>query len=164
MTDVKFESIRSHDGSQNEGFEELTAQLLYLNKPDTNAEWVRKRGSGGDGGVEAYWRLPAGTETCLQSKFFFKLGGPQRTQMTRSVKSMLKAHPNCTRYIFAIPFNLSKGGDTNKKYERDHWNELKTKWKGLAKGRNIKFVLWDATHLNKDLMRDCNPYLRHLNL
>ncbi len=154
MADVKFESIRSHDGSQNDGFEELTAQLFYLNRPDPNAEWVRKRGSGGDGGVEAYWRLPDNSEICIQSKFFFKLGDSQRNQMTRSVKSMLEAHPNCSRYIFAIPFNLTEGKDKSKKFERDHWNDLKTKWKALAEGRDIKFVLWDATHLNTDLMRD----------
>lgn len=158
MTNVDFKGIRSHAGSQNEAFEELTAQLFFLKKPHPEAQWIRKRGAGGDGGVEAYWLLPDGKENCLQSKFFFELGSAQRTQMTRSVKKMLEKHPNCTQYTIAIPFNLTDGKVKKKKSERDYWKDLVADWKAFAPDRDIEFVLWDETLLNTDLMRDEPEY------
>lgn len=154
MAAIDYRTIRPHQGSQQEAFEELTSQLFSLLPPHIDAQWIRKRGAGGDGGVEAYWTLPDGTEECLQAKYFFDLDKSRPGQMTSSVKKMLEAHPCCTKYIIAIPFNLTDGRVEARKSERDRWKALVVSWKKLAPNRDLEFVLWDETFLNSLLMLD----------
>ena len=154
MTEVDFHQIRKHETSQEEGFEELCCQIFSLCPPTPDAQWVRKRGAGGDAGVEAYWTLPDGTEHALQAKYFFKLEQAQRAQLTKSVKAMLDRHPLCSIYYVCIPFNLSEPRHDEKWSERKHWDTLVKKWKSLKPGRDIEFKLWDATELGKLLTLD----------
>lgn len=88
--DINFERIRPYRGSRNNGFEELCCQLAGLEPPSEAAEFVRKEGSGGDAGVECYWRLGDGTEHAWQAKYFFKLGKSQWQQIDDSVRTALK--------------------------------------------------------------------------
>lgn len=146
IPNINFHNIRPHDGSQNEGFEELVCQLLSLHAPSPNAEWIRKRGAGGDAAVEAYWKLSDGSEHCLQSKYFFSLGASQRTQLNKSVKTALLKHPSLTKYIVAIPFNLGEQREGKKWSERQHWNAMVSQWKKIS-SHEIEFVLWDASRV-----------------
>lgn len=145
MTEINFHNIRKHGTSQEDGFEELCCQLFSLQSPAANANWTRKRGAGGDAGVEAYWTLPNGDEHALQAKYFFDLEKSQREQLTKSVEAMLTKHPKCTKYIICIPFNLGEQRQKNKWSQRIHWDKLVGKWQKLDTTRDIYFELWDET-------------------
>ncbi|MBX4956012.1 hypothetical protein HJB76_11000 [Rhizobium lentis] len=49
--DINFRNIRKHRSSQNDGFEELTRQLVLAEPPEGATE-IEHRGPGADGGVE----------------------------------------------------------------------------------------------------------------
>ncbi len=51
MIDLNFSQIRTHNGSQDEGFEELICQIAHLTPPDNAEYFVRKDSGGGDAGV-----------------------------------------------------------------------------------------------------------------
>ena len=70
---LDFSNIRTHNGSQAGGFEELVCQLAHLRKPEGALRFVRKEGAGGDAGVECYWVLADQSEECWQAKYF--IGG-----------------------------------------------------------------------------------------
>ena len=99
MPEIDFPNIRTHESSKNEGFEELCCQLLALTPPEQGARWIRKRGAGGDNGVEGYWKLGDGSEHAIQSKYFFEFGNSQRRQLSDSIDSMLAGHPQCLSLI-----------------------------------------------------------------
>ena len=102
--DEDFKNIRTIDGSQYAGFEELVCQLALREEnvpPDST--WKRFRGEGGDGGVEAI-RVLANEEVWgYQSKYIFSLN---KTQLDKSVKTALDVYPKLTRYKFFFPFLL----------------------------------------------------------
>jgi len=43
---INFSNIRTHQGSQNSGFEELVCQLAHLQKPENGTRFVKKEGAG----------------------------------------------------------------------------------------------------------------------
>ncbi len=70
MEELNFSNIRNHDGSCDNGFEELVCQLAHLLPPENADYFVRKDGAGGDAGVECYWKLKDRTEHAWQAKYF----------------------------------------------------------------------------------------------
>ena len=68
--DLNFYNIRSYEGSKNKGFEELVCQLAYFSPPRNKDSFIRKEGSGGDAGVECFWKLEDGSEHGWQAKYF----------------------------------------------------------------------------------------------
>ncbi len=69
MTKIDFKDIRTHTGTQDKGFEELCCQLASFEEVPKDSIF-RRKGAGGDGGVECYWRLPNGNEKAWQAKYF----------------------------------------------------------------------------------------------
>lgn len=155
MTKIDFKDIRTHQGTQDKGFEELCCQLASFEEVPKDSIFSRK-GPGGDGGVECYWQLPNGNEKVWQAKYFPNgLGDSQWAQIDDSVKPALDKHPNLTEYIVCLPINRTDGRQDGRKFQMDRWNERVQKWKGWAEERDMKvqFVYWGESEILERLSR-----------
>ena len=104
---IDFGSIRPHNGSQNEGFEELSCQLIpWLG--DIGDQPVIRHGTP-DGGIEARVSLSDGTVWGWQAKYFFQFRDTQFSQMKRSFDSALASWPDLSRYTFVFPSDPPAG-------------------------------------------------------
>ena len=172
MQEIDFSKIRIHEGSQGNGFEELICQLANCLKPENDSVFIRKDGSGGDAGVECYWKLSDGSEHGWQAKFFLNpLGPTQWRQISSSVETALKKHPELTKYYICLPKNRTDRRLKNKKgkpvaSELDRWNEHVQKWQQIAlkKSISVEFEFWGAheimlmLHKDNDVFRSIANY------
>ncbi|MGG5787505.1 AVAST type 2 anti-phage system protein Avs2 [Bacillus pretiosus] len=166
MLDVDFLKIRNHDGSQDNGFEELICQLAHLSRPKNADYFVRKEGAGGDAGVECYWKLLDGTEHAWQAKFFTEsIKDNQWVQISKSVETALEKHPKITKYYVCLPRDWTdsrKTGVNGKVVNSawDKWLEHVEKWRALAevKGMNVEFTYWCKHEISQMLQTDSPEY------
>ncbi|MEG4007307.1 hypothetical protein QUA41_18310 [Microcoleus sp. Pol11C1] len=160
MTKIDLKDIRTHKGSQDKGFEELCCQLASFEEVPKGSIF-RRKGAGGDGGVECYWRLPNGNEKAWQAKYFPDgLGSSQWTQIDDSVETALNKHPNLTEYIVCLPINRTEGRQDGKQSQMDRWDKGVQKWKGWAKERDmtVQFVYWGESEILERLSRPQPQY------
>ena len=99
MNTINFKNIRSTPKSKNNCFESLSVQLFktHCNAP-SKSSFYSIRGDGGDGGVEAYYKTPAGDILGVQAKYFFKLETKNFNQIKHSLSTALKNHQSLTQY------------------------------------------------------------------
>ena len=103
--DIDWQSIRTINGSQREGFEELVVQLARTESP-ASAKFDRVGSP--DAGVECYCVLDGGCEWGWQAKYFTSALTPgQWGQLDDSVKTALDKRPELVRYFVCIPRNRS---------------------------------------------------------
>lgn len=108
MATIDFNRIRSNPKSKNDSFEALAVQLFKCSlRPPAGSTFVSLRGDGGDGGVEAYYRMPDGSVAGVQAKYFFQLGDTELRQIDDSLATALKNHPSLSDYWVYIPFDLT---------------------------------------------------------
>ena len=147
---IDFSNIRTHNGSQNSGFEELVCQLAHLQKPEDGSKFVRKEGAGGDAGVECYWILTDESEICWQAKYFSdEMNASRWQQLNNSFAAALKKHPNLTRYVVCLPLDKTdsrkkgRGGNQVISVE-DEWKDHVSDWEKMARdqGRSVEFEYW----------------------
>lgn len=162
---INFSNIREHDGSKQNGFEELVCQIAHIEKPVGAKKFIRKEGSGGDAGVECFWTLDDGREYGWQAKYFTEpLTSSQWSQIHKSVKTALNKHQNLTHYYVCVPRDR-----TDSKQERngklvksalDYWDEYVKKWTRLAteKGMHVEFEYWGKHELTMYLQQDKPEY------
>ena len=157
-----FSNIRTHNGSQAGGFEELVCQLAHLRKPEGALRFVRKEGAGGDAGVECYWVLADLTEECWQAKYFIgTMNTSHWSQLDKSFATALERHPNLTKYVICLPIDkpdsrkMGRGGKRVKTME-DEWQCHVAKWKDEAKkqGSNVEFEYWGKHEITVLLTKD----------
>ncbi len=166
MIDLDFRTIRNHDGSQDNGFEELVCQLAHLEKPSNADYFVRKDGGGGDAGVECFWKLQDASEHGWQAKYFLDpLSTNQWGQINESVETALEKHPKLTKYYVCIPRDLNDSRKTGKggkvvKSSLDIWNEHVERWLALASSKDmqVEFILWGKHEISIQLQRDQPKY------
>lgn len=103
--DIDFSKIRAERGDQREGFEEFSTQIFHRHSVASGSRYERYRGTGGDGGVEAIWRLPTGKVIGLQSKYFLPLKTAHLSQLEKSLDTALDNHPDLETYIVTLPFD-----------------------------------------------------------
>ena len=157
---IDFSKINAFDAGQRESFEELICVLARRSKPNGALEYLRIEGSGGDGGLEALWIFEDGTKTAYQAKYFLSLSNKSWTQLDKSVKRAIEVHPELTKYIVALPCNLTFKrqflGLRTSGWEK--WKNRVENWSDYAKdkGLHIEFQLWTATDLTEQLLRDEN--------
>jgi hypothetical protein len=155
---VDFRRIRSHRGSQNTGFEELTRQLVIA-EPPASFTRIEHRGPGADGGVEILVWLADGACKGWQSKYFVDgFGTSQLGQLKDSFETALKTYPALSAYVVAIPRNLSGSGTSND--ERARWEQFE-KWaeeKCREAGRDVAIELWDESEFIAKLVRPTGIY------
>ena len=162
MIDLDFSKIRNHDGSQDNGFEELVCQLAHLSPPKDADYFVRKEGAGGDAGVECYWKLTDGSEHAWQAKYFLNtIDTNQWSQITKSIETALKKHPDLTKYYVCLPRDWTdsrKIGSGGKQINSawDKWLTHVKKWEALAHdcGMNVEFIYWCKHEIVQMLQRD----------
>ena len=165
LLNIDFSKIRNHDGSQDNGFEELICQLAHLSPPDNADYFVRKDGAGGDAGVECYWKLTDGSEHAWQAKYFLSnLEASQWKQISESVESALVKHPDLTKYYVCLPrdWNDSRKKGRGEKLINSNWDkwvEHVEKWSKLAKekGMNVQFTYWCKHEISLMLQTVDNP-------
>lgn len=149
---INFRSIRSVGAGQHEGFEEFCCELArHAVRAPQGSTFLRFRGAGGDGGVECIWKLPNGEEWGFQAKYLF---GLDKRQLDNSVATALTIHPNLSRYIICIPFDLSGPTSRPGKSQYEKYENYKAQWEILAEGRgmSVEFVLWSRSELGTRLL------------
>lgn len=160
---LNFSKINAFEHGQRESFEELICLLAKRQRHNGVVGFQRIEGSGGDGGIEALWLCADGSKLGYQAKYFLSLGSSQWSQIDESVKRALEVHPELTKYVVALPINL-----TNKRTSsgrgRSGWEQWAARvesWTGLAKakGLTVTFELWTATDINEMLLREENQGL-----
>ena len=150
MSNFNFMNIRPHKHDQRHGFEELVCQLARQ-KNMSNATFYRVEGSGGDGGVEAYWEYADGSKIGYQAKYFCRAGDINWQQVDRSVKTAIENHPALKRYVIAFACNLTPHGI-------ELWREHKNRWEDWCSQRKMRvaFEYWDESVLMGMLMQENN--------
>jgi len=144
---LSWSDLRALNGSQETGFEELCSQLARLETP-VGAEFIRTGSP--DGGVECFSRFEGGAEWGWQAKFFRDpLRDAQLSQLDRSVKAALEAHPGLVRYFVCIPRDRSDGRRKGVTTELDRWESRVATWGAWAKdsGMSVEFVWWGQSEL-----------------
>lgn len=149
--------LRSLNGSQEKGFEELCCQLAAGEARPAGSSFVRKGTP--DAGVECFWTSPSGDEEGWQAKYFLS---PPNTgqwgQIDESVKTALEKHPRLRRYVVCVPVDRSDRRNKGDKSLLDRWNERVVTWQRWAAKRkmSVEFVYWGDHELTSRLNREEN--------
>ncbi len=151
-----------HDGSQNNGFEELVCQLAHLERPSNGKSFQRKEGAGGDAGVECFWILENEQEHAWQAKYFIgEMTSSRWSQLDESFSTALKKHPRMTKYFVCVPFDRTDSRKTGKSGRpvtsiQDQWDKRVKTWDKLAvaEGRKIEFEFWGKHEIELFLGKD----------
>lgn len=158
LPDLDWSSITPLNGSKQDAFEELCTQLGRASCP-VDTEFVRKGRP--DSGVEAYAVHSDGTEWAWQAKYFGVMKSGQWSQLEKSVKTALEAHPNLVRYFVCVPLDLSDGRGEGTTTALEQWNARVKKWTKWAtdRGMSVEFV-WQGSHeLFVELAKPQNVHL-----
>lgn len=153
MTD--FNQIRSGATGKRETFEELVCQLAKRFPPANAVEFRRIFGAGGDGGIEAYWRLQDGTEIGYQAKFYTQSRQVDWASIDQSIATALKTHPNLKEVYVALACDLTdavegkRGRGRPSKAGWEQWNDHCQSWVVAAQnnGQAVEFKHWTASEI-----------------
>jgi hypothetical protein len=148
---LDFRTIRTHDGSQHSGFEELCCQLAAL---ESSGRPLHRKGPGADAGVECYRVEGDGSETGWQAKYFLEFGSSQVSQLTESFDQAVASHPKLRKYIVCLPVNLSDGRVGNQKSQKQRWEDWVARCATAAAPRIVEIELWGAFEIGERLGRD----------
>ncbi len=166
MATIDFTRIRSSPKSRNDSFEALAVNLFRTSfRPPAGSTFVSLRGDGGDGGVEAYFRLPAGNVSGVQAKYFFQLGDAELRQISGSLETALSNHPTLSEYWVYIPFDLTgrvaAGARGKSQAERFEAWKVATEASAKARGSPLTVTLYTAAMVRAQLLAsDPNGGLR----
>jgi hypothetical protein len=149
--EIDFRVIRPLDGDRRKGFEEFVCQLFRRKPPADWSEFRRVEGSGGDGGVEAYWRDTLGGEHGVQAKYFLATKDIAWDQVDKSVKTAIDQHATLKSYVVAFACDLTdRSGKQGKGLPGwEHWHTHKSNWEAYAtsKGMAVSFSAWTKSEL-----------------
>ena len=150
---LNWSDIKSLEGSQHKGFEELCAQLARAESPDVGE--FRRKGSP-DAGVECYCILPDGIEWGWQAKYFDVLGNPQWRQLDKSVRTALDKHPKLVRYHICVPLDRSDARIGGQHSAMQRWDARVKKWCEWAdeRGMCVEFIWWGSSELIERLSKN----------
>ena len=150
---LDWKSIRTLNGSQSEGFEELCVQLARAETPP-DGRFVRKGTP--DAGLECYCVLEDGSEWGWQAKYFTSSPtGAQWQQLDKSVESALDKHTALVRYYVCIPIDRPEARIVGQQSTMQRWEAHVAKWECWAQQRcmNVEFVWWGSSELIERLSR-----------
>lgn len=143
---INWKAIRPLNGSRQEAFEELCAQLARTETPP-GGRFTRKGSP--DSGVECFTVLPDGSEWGWQAKYFTSLRASQFRQLDRSVEAALAGHGKLVRYYICAPLDRSDARIMRRKSALQRWEEHIMKWRDWAGDRDppIEFIWWGSSEL-----------------
>ncbi len=154
---VNWNNIRLHQGSQDQGFEELCCQLFRHKRPLNEAGFERRGYR--DAGIECAHVLRDGTLLGMQAKYFTRspLEDDWR-QVDKSVQTAIAKNPQLRHLTICIPQNFDDPKIAGQKSAMDKWKEHKSKWEQIATeaGQQVTFELWGDTELTDQLTRGEN--------
>lgn len=106
------------------------------------------------GGLEYFCRLPDGSETGWQAKYYWKMDASLTGSLDGSLDSALLRHPDLTRFIVCIPFGIPNPGGTVKPGALGTWETWKKKREDAARanGRSLTIDLWPSSELKARLV------------
>jgi hypothetical protein len=159
---INWNNIRSINGSQHDGFEELVCQLASKEKDKVQKKF--KRVGKPDGGKECFWELNNGDLHCWQAKYFTNsLSTGQWSQVTKSVKTTIDNHPRIKKYYISIPLDMPDPKVGKNKSMLEKWNQKAKEWGAYAaaKGTEVDFVYWGSFELVKRLSAKENEGLKY---
>lgn len=153
MTTIDWRAIRSHNGSQQGGFQQLCVGLAMDEKMEGTSFFTP---GDPDGGVDCYEVFEDDSERGWQAKYFDSLGDSQFSELDESVRRALDTHGRLVQYIICIPMNLADPRKEGRIYAQDKWNQRVSKWKQWAKQRemNVEFALWGDSQLVSKLTQE----------
>ena len=152
--EIDFYKIRNTSKGQRDAFESLVCSLFHKQFENNDWEYQCYRGDGGDGGVEAIFVKPDGTEIGVQAKFWEnnEFGSPQITQLTQSFKTAIENHPNLKEYYVAIPFDLT-GNVASGKRGKSQIQKFED-WRNVRKKEcAVEIILWTQSNLRDILLK-----------
>lgn len=151
---INWNDLRTLNNSQNSAFEELCCQLAAYEVLPPGSKFVRKGPP--DAGVECFWKLPNGAESCWQAKFFQQLGNAQWAQLDSSVETALDKHPQLTTYTICLPLDRRDPRIAGRTDMAERWDQHVKKWQAWAqnKGMSVEFVYWGEHELWERLSRE----------
>ena len=150
---IDFRSIREHNGAQDEGFEELSYQLIpWLG--DISDQPVIRHGAP-DGGIEARVCVADGSVWGWQAKYFFQFRDTQFRQMKRSFDSALASWPTLSRYTFVFPSDPPSGQREGTRSAAQKIADEFAKWESVAaqQGRAVTIDYIGGSRL-RDILTD----------
>lgn len=159
---LNWNSIRSLENSQNDGFEELVCQLARKETVPNGVNFIRKGKP--DAGVECFWILENGDEWAWQAKFFTTSpSANQWSQIDDSVRTVLEKHSSLKKYFVAIPTDPSDARLDGQTSMLDKWNDRVTKWQNWASenGLTVEFIPWCSSDLIERLQKSENAGLTY---
>src|SRR6185437_1711390 len=147
LPNIDFHQIRTYDGAQSGGFEQLAVEL-FSRGSGAGCQLIRVNGAGGDGGVESYVEVPGKGLLGMQAKFFDKIGRAQWTQIEKSVKTALTRHPSLKEYHVYVPLDRTPG-------QIQKWAQYVDAWHGLPNGGSVKFI-WKGRYEIEQAIKAAN--------
>lgn len=150
LIEMDWRNIRSLNGSQANGFEELCTQLARSEIPQ-NAKFTRKGSP--DAGIECFCVLSDGSEWGWQAKYFDTIGRSQWSQVDKSVRAALEKHPALSRYFICVPLDRPDARVGGRISALQAWENHVEAWKAYAReqGREVDFVWWGSSELIEQL-------------
>ena len=144
-------NLRPHPRGEAHSFEDFCCYIFKkLSGAPDGSKYQRIHGLGGDGGVEAIYRLPSGDVWGIQAKFvenFSKALG----EFEKSLKVAISVRENLSKYIVCAPLPLT--GMKNKGDEKvDGMWEKSEKWieklnNTILSDKNTEIEMWGEDEL-----------------
>ena|GEM_PF-6713773 len=148
---MNWKKIRTLDGAQWKGFEELTCQIFAVEYASCG-DFRRRAAGQGDGGVEAFFRSSGGG-ICKAIQAKFPSSSPPWSSLDKSVERALDTigdQKSLNEYVVACPFDLSSQQEATWKMHVAEWRSL-AKTKGFG---SIAFTWWGAAELGTYLTEE----------
>ena len=157
--EIDLRSIRGQSiVGRRDAFEKFVCQLARSELIGGELEFRRVEGSGGDGGVEAYWLHADGTKRAYQAKYWTRAGDIDWGQVDDSVKEALAQHPEMTSYTIALPCDLTDRSGKKGRGKRgwEHWETHRKKWEKWATAKNVAvhYRAWPAFELESEALQN----------
>jgi hypothetical protein len=127
---IRLSEIRSHEGSQARGWEELAYQLRPAVEPG-HLETRKTRAP--DAGVEWYEVYADGHTEGFQAKFHASLADAL-SGMKESVVAVCAKRPELTRLTFVLPYDFTDSGAGQTKSDQDRWDNAVAGWRQTVDG------------------------------
>lgn len=167
MSDFDLQKLRPGKDGIRGAFEEFCCQLFRRSEEDSNWQYRRINGAGGDGGVEAVWEKQDGSVWGLQAKYFFKFTSSEKGQMKESLDQAIANYDSLSHYTYCLPASLTGKKGSRAKRPTNGQHETLEKWREEwiaeyeKQGRTIEIDFWDESELLTRLTTvDCNGGMR----